>query len=228
MNPITIIKPEEGEGIYPIPEIRRIYPSRRLLFKYYLTSFIIWCIIALSISSLAIFISFVTELDGPSSEPPLPSFIINMFVLLFLICSFVAFSLILVLCPIYVNSMEYIVHGNEVVVKKGLLNKTIKYCPFRTVTNISTRAGPFDRLFGIGCVNIETAGKSGTSTAPEEVLEGLPLYHEIRDYILKQLRTYHPSKLREGVSIVYGLQDLQQEIINELKEIKTLLSKKTR
>ncbi|MFX0087146.1 MAG: PH domain-containing protein [Candidatus Hodarchaeota archaeon] len=228
MNPITIIKPEEGEGVYPIPEIRRIYPSRRLLFKYYLTSFVIWCIIALSILSLAMFISFVNEIDGPSSEPPLPSFIINAFVLLFLIGSFVAFSLIIVLCPIYVNSMEYIVHGNEVVVKKGLLNKTIKYCPFRTVTNISTRAGPFDRLFGIGCVNIETAGKSSTSSTPEEVLEGLLLFHEIRDYILKQLRSYDPSKLREGLTVAYDLQALQQETINELKEIKKLLNKKTR
>jgi hypothetical protein len=122
--------------------------------------------------------------------------------------------------------MEFIVHGDEVVVKKGLFNKTIKYCPFRTVTNISTTAGPLDRLFGIGCVNIETAGKSKAATGPEEKLEGLVLYHEIRDYILTQLRTYGPSKGRGVISVASkDLQMLQKETLSELKEIKQILRK---
>ncbi|MHA1966468.1 MAG: PH domain-containing protein [Candidatus Hodarchaeales archaeon] len=227
MNHVTIIKPEAGEGIYPVPEVRKIYPTRRLLFKYYLTSFVIWCAVTLGIFSLGTFISFIDLIESPSSDPPLPPFVINAFILLFMIGSVIVFLMVLVLSPIYIKSMEYIVHGDEIVVRKGLINKTAKYCPFRTVTNISTTAGPFDRLFGIGCVNIETAGKSAAQTGPEEKLEGLILYKEIRDYILSKLRAYDPSKTGEVIPAASrDLQMLQQETINELKEIKKILSKK--
>jgi membrane protein YdbS with pleckstrin-like domain len=123
--------------------------------------------------------------------------------------------------------MEFIVHGNEVIVKKGLINKTVKYCPYRTVTNISTTAGLLDRFFGIGCVNVQTAGKGGT-TGPEEKLEGLPLYHEIRDYILRQLRMYHAG-VSGGKVPTHKEKDqllVQREMINELREIKQIFKQK--
>ena len=226
MSHVKIIKPEAGEGVYPVPEIRQIYPTRRLLFKYYQTAFDIWCTVAFGLFCLGTFISFVAQIDTPSSEPPLPPFLVDAFIILFIVASVIAFLLVLILSPIYIKSMEFIVHGDEVVVKKGLFNKTAKYCPFRTVTNISTTAGPFDRLFGIGCVNIETAGK-GLPAGPEEKLEGLILYKEIRDYILFQLRAYDPLKAREVTPVASSdLQVIQQETITELKEIKRILRKK--
>ncbi len=226
MNQVTIIKPEDGEGVYPAPEIRRIYPVNKLLIKFYLTSFVIWLIIGIGIMGLYTFISMISQFESSSSEPLLPPYVMNMFVALFWISSIVIIPPLIIILYIYVNSMEFIVHGDEIIVKKGVFNKTIKYCPFRTITNISTTAGPFDRLFGIGCVNIETAGKSATSNSPEEKLEGLPLFHEIRDYILNQLRTYDPSKSR-GVTFeaFNDLQELKNETLNELKEIKQLLKK---
>ncbi|NIO19455.1 MAG: PH domain-containing protein, partial [Candidatus Aenigmarchaeota archaeon] len=82
----------------------------------------------------------------------------------------------------------------EIYVKKGLINITRKHVPFRTVTNISSRAGPFDRLFGIGTVEIETAGysgpKSGAFSGPEEKIEGIVFYEEVRDFILAELRKF--------------------------------------
>lgn len=226
MNQVTIIRPEDGEGVYPTPEIRRIYPEKKLLFKFYLTSFVIWLIIGIGIMGLYTFISMISRFESSSSEPPLPPYVMNTFVALFWIVSIAIIPLLIIILFLYVNSMEFIVHGDEIIVKKGVFNKTIKYCPFRTITNISTTAGPFDRLFGIGCVNIETAGQSTTSTSPEEKLEGLPLFHEIRDYILNQLRTYDPSKSR-GVTFEAfdDLQELKNETLNELKEIKQLLKK---
>ena len=226
MNQVTIIKPEDGEGVYPAPEIRRIYPVNKLLIKFYLTSFVIWLIIGIGIMGLYTFISMISQFESSSSEPLLPPYVMNMFVALFWISSIVIIPPLIIILYIYVNSMEFIVHGDEIIVKKGVFNKTIKYCPFRTITNISTTAGPFDRVFGIGCVNIETAGKSTTSNSPEEKLEGLPLFHEIRDYILNQLRTYDPSK-STGVTFeaFNDLQELKNETLNELKEIKQLLKK---
>ncbi|MFX0125235.1 MAG: PH domain-containing protein [Candidatus Hodarchaeota archaeon] len=217
MAKVTIIRPEKGEGTYPTPEVRRIYPTRALLWKYYLTVFLIWVTVSLGFLVLNWFIQFV-------ADEPKPENIQNIFTLFYWVTSIVIIFPSLILLPLYVNRMEFIVHGDEVIVKKGLINKTVKYCPYRTVTNISTTAGPLDRLFGIGCVNVQTAGKGG-ATGPEEKLEGLPLFHEIRDYILRQLRIYYKTISGGEVPIQNetDLSTIQREIINELREIKQLL-----
>jgi len=36
-----------------------------------------------------------------------------------------------------------------------------------TITNLTVKRGLFDRWFGIGTLDIETAGMSGTSGVPE-------------------------------------------------------------
>ena len=169
----------------------------------------------------------IAYLDGLSSSSDFPVELLDMTWLLFWTAIFIP---ALILLPFYVNSMEFIVHGDEVVVTKGLFNRTVKYCPFRTVTNISTMAGPFDRLFGIGNVFVHTAGKSGQQTGPEEKLEGLPLYDEIRDYILKQLRAYtHPGQVISAArEVSINRQTFYQEYLTELREIKQILKEKQR
>lgn len=220
MAKVTIIRPEKGEGTYPTPEARRIYPTRALLWKYYLTVFLVWVIVSLGFILLGWFIQFV-------ADEPKPANFQNVFTIIYWAVSIAIILPSIILLPLYVNRMEFIVHGNEVIVKKGLWNRTVKYCPYRTVTNISTTAGPLDRLLGIGCVNIQTAGKGG-STGPEEKLEGLPLFHEIRDYILRQLRIYHTGVSGSEVPThdETGLSTVQKEMINELRDIKQLLKNK--
>jgi membrane protein YdbS with pleckstrin-like domain len=106
----------------------------------------------------------------------------------------VVFTLIVV--PIYINRIEYSVIAEsgktmpEIYVKKGIIKITRKHVPFRTITNISSTSGPFDRLFGIGNVLIETAGFSGSMMGPEEKIEGVRFYEEVRDFILNELRKF--------------------------------------
>jgi membrane protein YdbS with pleckstrin-like domain len=101
--------------------------------------------------------------------------------------------------PLYIRSIEYSVLSKkgtvmpEIYVKKGLINVTQKHVPFRTITNISSRAGPVDRLFGIGTVEIQTAGYSGGAggqVGPEEKLEGITFYDQVRDFVLQELRRF--------------------------------------
>ena len=120
--------------------------------------------------------------------------------------------------------MSYQVHGTEIVVFKGIINKTEKHVPFRTVTNISSRAGPFDRLLGIGCVFVETAGQSGKA-GPDERIEGIRIYKEVRDFILKELRKFRaPYTTTETEEVSPALTD-SGSIIKELQEIKGILRK---
>jgi membrane protein YdbS with pleckstrin-like domain len=141
----------------------------------------------------------------------------------------------LVLIPYYVSRIEYSVISEsgesmpEVYVKKGILTITRKHVPFRTITNIASSAGPFDRLFGLGNVSIETAGFSGQQAGPEERLEGIVFYEEVRDFILNELRKFRApySTMTEAVSPMEepvprgpGLDD---EMLITLREIRDLL-----
>jgi membrane protein YdbS with pleckstrin-like domain len=142
----------------------------------------------------------------------------------------------LIAIPPYIRSIEYSVKAEsgdimpEIYSKRGIITITRKHVPFRTITNISSRAGPFDRLFRIGSVHIETAGYSGANQkGPEEKISGIVFYEEVRDFILKELRKFkepyvtgtevvHPTE--ETVPRMEGLDD---EILITLREIRDIL-----
>jgi membrane protein YdbS with pleckstrin-like domain len=142
----------------------------------------------------------------------------------------------LITIPPYIRSIEYSVKAEsgdimpEIYSKRGIITITRKHVPFRTITNISSRAGPFDRLFRIGSVHIETAGYSGANQkGPEEKISGIVFYEEVRDFILKELRKFkapyvtgtevvHPTE--ETVPRMEGLDD---EILITLREIRDIL-----
>ena len=141
-----------------------------------------------------------------------------------------------VLLPLYIGSIEYSVIAEsgetmpEIYVKKGIVTVTRKHVPFRTITNISSQAGPFDRLFGIGNVSIETAGYSGSNqSGPEEKLEGITFYEEVRDFILNELRRFK-SPYVMGTEVVHPVEEpvprgpgLEDEMLIALREIRDLL-----
>jgi membrane protein YdbS with pleckstrin-like domain len=143
-----------------------------------------------------------------------------------------------IIVPYYLRSIEYSVIAQsgetmpEIFVKKGIINITRKHVPFRTITNISSRAGIFDRLFGIGSIEIETAGYSGATQSAEEKLEGITFYEELRDFILKELRKFKDPYVT-GTEVVIPEDEtaprsdgsLEDEILLVLREIRDLLRK---
>ena len=143
----------------------------------------------------------------------------------------------LVLIPVYINSIEYSVISEsgesmpEVYVKKGILTITRKHVPFRTITNISSVAGVYDRFFGIGSVHIETAGYSGQDQrGPEETMEGIVFYDEVRDYILQELRklrgTYVTTTELNSDHEPLSPDDVNREILATLRMIRKQLEEK--
>jgi membrane protein YdbS with pleckstrin-like domain len=145
----------------------------------------------------------------------------------------------ILLTPLYISRIEYSVlyeSGEslpEIYVKKGIIQITRKHVPFRTITNISAVAGPFDRIFGIGSVNIQTAGYSGAKTGPEEKLEGIAFYEEVRDFILQELRKFRKpyttateTMEQEDPTMPYSSSQNTTEMVVLLREIRDLLRKK--
>jgi membrane protein YdbS with pleckstrin-like domain len=144
----------------------------------------------------------------------------------------------LIVVPMYINRIEYSVIAEsgetmpEIYVKKGIIKITRKHVPFRTITNISSTSGPFDRLFGIGNVLVETAGFSGSMMGPEEKIEGVRFYEEVRDFILNELRKFRDPYVT-ATEVVLPREEpvprmadsLDDEMLITLREIRDVMRK---
>jgi membrane protein YdbS with pleckstrin-like domain len=142
------------------------------------------------------------------------------------IVSISLFALWMIYSFIYVKRIDYSLaswEGNvspEIFVKKGIIKITQKHVPFRNITWVKTRRGIFDRIFGIGTIQIETAAKSQTAQAGgliaiilqkltrggagAENIEGVKFHEELRDFILRELRGFSKVPLPTQLSMDHG------------------------
>jgi membrane protein YdbS with pleckstrin-like domain len=226
----------------PVPNVMsgKIFkPSRAFLYKIWTKNLAIaltiWAIVMISYVGMASLISFSEPENYSSAAQAILEYIgpVNFWTI---IANLIWLVPAFVLTPKYIESIEYSVKAEsgetmpEIYVKKGILTITRKHVPFRTITNIESKAGPFDRLFGIGNISIETAGYSGNqTTGPEEKLEGILFYEEVRDYILNELRRFRApytigtEVVQPGEEKVPRREGLDDEILITIREIRDLL-----
>ena len=232
-NDEKVIKPP----VKPITSGKIFKPSKVFLYKMLtqsiLTFIIIWLLAILSFIAVA----YMAATDPAS--PTAAQIINDYFVpvnLWTVVVNLIWLVPIVALTPAYFNSIEYSVKAEtgdtmpEIYSKRGIITITRRHVPFRTITNISTKAGPFDRIFKIGSVHIETAGYSGPNQkGPEESLNGIVFYEEVRDFILKELRKFKEPYVtatevvipkEEPIPKVPGFDD---EMLSTLREIRDLL-----
>jgi len=98
----------------------------------------------------------------------------------------------LMLTSPYYRSLGYEIQDDEVIVRVGIWTKSVKHVPYRTVTNLTIKRDILDRWLGIGTLNIQTAGMSGT-TGAEEKLVGLTNVQEIYEIVVTELRRFRGS-----------------------------------
>ena len=89
----------------------------------------------------------------------------------------------------YYRSLSYEIQDDEVIVRAGILTKSVKHVPYRTVTNLTVKRDILDRWLGLGTLNIQTAGMSG-QTGAEERLVGLPNVQEVYEMVVTELRRF--------------------------------------
>lgn len=234
-NDEKVIKPP----VKPITSGTIFKPSKSYLRKLLLQSVIIfvlfWVIVIPCFASVAL----MAALDpvNPSAIQIFNGYLVpvSLWTLIIDLLWFVPAMLII---PPYVRSIEYSVKAEsgdtmpEIYSKRGIITITRRHVPFRTITNISSQAGPFDRLFKIGSVRIETAGYSGANQkGPEENLSGIVFYEEVRDFILVELRKFK-EPYTTGTEVVYPTEEvrkaegLDNEVLTTLREIRDILRQK--
>jgi uncharacterized membrane protein YdbT with pleckstrin-like domain len=89
----------------------------------------------------------------------------------------------------YYRSLSYEIHEDGVIVRVGILTRSVKHVPYRTVTNMTVRRGVLDRWLGLGSLDIQTAGISGSSKA-EQSLVGLENADEVYALVAAALRRF--------------------------------------
>jgi membrane protein YdbS with pleckstrin-like domain len=213
-----------------------------LVYKLLLKNAIVFVLIWLTVILSFVFVAAMTALDpvNPSAMQIINDYFgeVNLWTIILNLCWFTPAVIII---PRYVQSIEYSVKADtgdtmpEIYSRRGIFTITRRHVPFRTITNISSQAGPFDRLFKIGSVHIETAGYSGANQkGPEENLSGIVFYEEVRDFVLKELRKFkepyvtgteviHPTE--KPVQKMAGARD--DEVLATLREIRDILRDKT-
>ena len=214
---------------------------RKILLQPVVVAATIWMMIVLGFIGMSFLVASAEPSKYPSAIQNINTWIgvVNFGTIIFNLIWLIP---VVIFVPFYFRSLEYSVKAEsgetmpEIYVKKGVLTVTRKHVPFRTITNISSRAGLFDRLFGIGSVHIETAGYSGSrQTGPEVKLEGIVFYEEVRDFILSELRKFKAPYVT-GTEVVHPIEEpvprmegLDDEILITLREIRDILrSQKTR
>ena len=217
-------------------------PSKALRNKYWfsavLAAIMTWVMVIGSVYG----ISYLVSLDEGWSHTLFVSQWLDVVNFWTIVASLVWLIPAMVAIPVYINSIEYSVISEtgeaspEIYCRKGIINVTKKHVPFRTITNISSRAGIIDRLFGIGNVEIQTAGYSGGpggQTGPEEKLEGIKAYETLTRFVLAELRRFRepyatsteiPFPRNDVVPRIEGA--LDDEILMAIRDIREILRTK--
>lgn len=140
----------------------------------------------------------------------------------------VLYLLALIITVAYYPTLEYTVDIDEVIVKAGVLTKSVKHVPYRTVTNLKVRRDPLDRLLGIGSLLIQTAGMSGQSGV-EESLAGLSDVDRVYGQVASTLRRFRRGMGPTAADSEPGsVEDSIPDLLEEVRRIRSLLEQEDR
>lgn len=127
---------------------------------------------------------------------------------------------VIVLMGPYYRSLRYEIHEEQVIMHVGVITRSVKYVPFRTVTNMTVKRDPLDRFFGIGSLQIQTAGISG-STQAEQHLVGLKDPEEVYDLAVQALRRFRGAMGSTAADMDEG--NFLRAILDEVRGIRESL-----
>ena len=190
-----------------------IKPSLNYVWKLRL----ILVLIALAIMLSAFFIAITMSFNGNFQGAAVVMLAAVMMNILWLIPG-------MLLTELYYRSLSYEIQNDEVIVNVGIITKTIKHVPYRTVTNLEINRGILDRwIFKMGTLKIQTAGMSG-QTGAEEDLVGLVNVQEVYEIVVNELRKFRggmtPTAADEEIDLATTPANGLDEVLEELRAIR--------
>ncbi len=112
------------------------------------------------------------------------------FVVIYFLANALWVLLAFLLIAPYCRTIRYEMTDEAVIVRRGLITQSEDVVPYRMITNIAIRRGPLDRLFGLGTLNVHTAGHSAQEAGPEAKLVGLSNYRAVHEALLEAVKRF--------------------------------------
>jgi membrane protein YdbS with pleckstrin-like domain len=152
-----------------------------------------------------------------------PRYLYDTWSLIIAVLGIVVVILIQLYLLAYIKTLRYQLSGDDLRLDSGVFWKKRKVIPLHKITNINTLQGPLERFFGLGQLNVQTAGH-GASTGPEGKLVGLKEFERIKEELMEKVRlvkseaTATEDRPRERTG---------QELLKEMLEILSRIEKNT-
>ena len=150
----------------PSPKLRTMYSLINIL------SFVAYCVVPVVVLQII--------KQHPRHLYDIWSFVIG-------VLGLIVFILIQLYLPAYVKTLKYDLSSEDLRVQSGVFWRRKKVIPFHKITNLNTLQGPFERRFGLGHLNVQTAGH-GANTSPEGKLVGLGEFDAIKEEVMGKVR----------------------------------------
>jgi membrane protein YdbS with pleckstrin-like domain len=184
----------------------------------------VWLVIWASLTILCCVVPIVLLLvfAGHASEPE------DVYLAVFVFsCVMVPLDIfLLVWLLLFFQSLKYEITDLDIRITSGVWWRRVREIPLMMITDVMSIQGPLERLFHVGHLRIQTAGRGGESPA-EGILRGLKDFISKRQEIVgrigkvKSVREILMSDgSGEGKTIT-----LLTGILNELRELRVYLSK---
>jgi putative membrane protein len=121
----------------------------------------------------------------------------------------------------YIKTLKYRLSEDDLRLDSGVFWKKRKVIPLHKITNVNTLQGPFERLFGLGHLNVQTAGH-GASTGPEGKLVGLKEFEKIKEEVMQKVRLV---KSEATATEDRPREHTEQELLKEMLEVLSRIEK---
>jgi len=150
----------------PSPKLKRMYNLINFL------SFLCYCVLPV------VFLQIIKQ--HPRHLYDIWSFVIG-------VLGLIVFILVQLYLPAYVRTLKYELSSEDLRVQGGVFWRRKKVIPFHKITNLNTLQGPLERRFGLGHLNVQTAGH-GANTSPEGKLVGLEEFDATKEEVMAKVR----------------------------------------
>lgn len=140
--------------------------------------------------------------------------------------------------PKFAETAAYRLGDEEVAYRRGVWFRKESTVPYDRVTNVGSGQGPLQRRFGVGSVDVHTAGQGAQNTAELQV-NALADYEDVRDQILERVRAGEPvategadqrrvrsATVGRGTGTGSGPDGEEDPVVAELRRIRTLLEER--
>ena len=124
----------------------------------------------------------------------------------------------------YIRTLRYRLSEHDLRLDSGVFWKKRKVIPLQKITNANTLQGPLERLFGLGHLNVHTAGH-GASTSPEGRLVGLEEFERIKEEIMQKVTM---AKADSETTEDKPRDRTERELLKEMLEVLSRIEKNLR